>query len=273
MRKDKKVMLMILDGLGYGKHDNSNAVEAANIPFIKSLLKNHPNSRLYASGEHVGLPEGQMGNSEVGHMNLGAGRVVYQELGRINKSIKDNELKNEDALVNSFNYARLNNKKVHLIGLLSDGGVHSHINHLVGLCDVAKEAGLTDVYIHAFLDGRDTDPYSGKLFLQQLEEQIAAKVGTVASAIGRYYAMDRDNRWERVKKAYDLLVLGQGKMTTDIIGEVQKSYNDGITDEFVDPIIKVDSEGKPLATIKDGDVVICYNFRTDRAREIGRAHV
>jgi len=271
MRKDKKVMLMILDGLGYGKHDNSNAVEAANIPFIESLLKNYPNSRLQASGESVGLPEGQMGNSEVGHMNLGAGRVVYQELGRINKSIKDNELKNDETLVNSFAYARLNNKKVHLIGLLSDGGVHSHINHLVGLCDAAKDAGLSEVYIHAFLDGRDTDPNSGKTFLKQLEDQIAAKVGIVASAIGRYYAMDRDNRWERVKKAYDLLVSGQGKATTDLIGEVQKSYDEGISDEFVDPIIRVDNNGIPVATINDEDVVICFNFRTDRAREITTA--
>src|SRR5690606_36252088 len=202
---------MILDGLGYGKHDKSNAVEAANIPFIDSLLKDYPHSTLHASGEYVGLPDGQMGNSEVGHMNLGAGRIVYQELGRINKAITDNELKNNDVLVESFNYALKNNKNLHFIGLLSDGGVHSHINHLVGLCDVAKEAGLKDVYIHAFLDGRDTDPYSGKGYLESLEESISTKVGKVASAIGRYYAMDRDNRWERVKKAYDLLVNGQGK--------------------------------------------------------------
>jgi len=271
MQKEKKVMLMILDGLGYGKHDNSNAVEIANKPFIDSLLKTYPNSKLQASGEFVGLPDGQMGNSEVGHMNLGAGRIVYQELGRINKAITDNELKNNDVLVESFNYALKNNKKLHFIGLLSNGGVHSHINHLAGLCEAAKEAGLTDVYIHAFLDGRDTDPHSGKDFLKSLEEKIASSVGEVVSAIGRYFAMDRDNRWERVKKAYDLLVNGQGKTTSSIIEEVQKSYDEGITDEFVNPIVKVDSDGKPIATIQDGDVVICYNFRTDRAREITTA--
>lgn len=271
MSKDKKVMLMILDGWGYGKHDNSNAVEKANTPFFHSLLKDYPNSKLQASGEFVGLPEGQMGNSEVGHMNLGAGRVVYQELGRINKSITDNELKNNETLVDAFDYALKNNKKLHFIGLLSDGGVHSHINHLIGLCDAAKEAGLKDVFIHAFLDGRDTDPFSGKGFLETLEAKIADKVGVVASAIGRYYAMDRDNRWERVKKAYDLLVNGQGEATQNIIESVQKSYNDGVTDEFVHPIVKVDSNGKAITTIQDGDVVICYNFRTDRAREITTA--
>jgi len=271
MQKEKKVMLMILDGLGYGKHDNSNAVESANKPFIDSLLKTYPNSKLQASGEFVGLPDGQMGNSEVGHMNLGAGRIVYQELGRINKAITDNELKNNEVLVEAFNYALKNNKKLHFIGLLSNGGVHSHINHLAGLCKAAKEAGLTDVYIHAFLDGRDTDPHSGKDFLKSLEEKIASSVGEVVSAVGRYFAMDRDNRWERVKKAYDLLVKGQGKTTSNIIEEVQKSYDDGITDEFVNPIVKVDSNGKPIATIQDGDVVICYNFRTDRAREITTA--
>jgi len=271
MQKDKKVMLMILDGWGFGKHDKSNAVEAANTPFVNSLLKKYPNSRLQASGESVGLPAGQMGNSEVGHMNLGAGRVVYQELGRINKAITDDELKDNEVLTQALSYALKNDKDVHFIGLLSDGGVHSHINHLIGLCDVAKKAGLKDVYIHAFLDGRDTDPNSGKGFLQLLEKSISTSVGKIASAVGRYYAMDRDNRWERVRKAYDLLVNGQGHATQNIMDAVQDSYDKGITDEFVDPIVKVDSNGNPIAIIKNGDVVICYNFRTDRAREITTA--
>lgn len=271
MQKDKKVMLMILDGWGFGKHDRSNAVEAASTPFFNSLLKDYPNSSLQASGEFVGLPEGQMGNSEVGHMNLGAGRIVYQELGRINKAITDNELKDNQVLTDAFNYSLKNNTNIHFIGLLSDGGVHSHFNHLIGLCDVAKEAGLKKVYIHAFLDGRDTDPHSGKKFLQTVESKISTGVGEIVSAIGRYYAMDRDNRWERVKKAYDLLVNGTGHSTSNIIESVQSSYDAGITDEFIEPIVKVNNNGEPIAKIKDGDVVICYNFRTDRAREITTA--
>jgi len=271
MLNNKKVMLMILDGWGCGKKDNSNAVAAANTPFVDSLLTDYPHSKLQASGEFVGLPEGQMGNSEVGHMNLGAGRIVYQELGRINKAITDKELNSNEVLVDAFNYALKNDKNVHFIGLLSDGGVHSHINHLVGLCDVAKEAGLKNVFIHAFLDGRDTDPHSGKGFLETLEQKTSTSVGEIASAIGRYYAMDRDNRWERVKKAYDLLVNGQGEATQSIIDSVQSSYEKGVTDEFVNPIVKVDNNGKPIATIQNGDVVICYNFRTDRAREITTA--
>src|SRR5690554_3183268 len=271
MQKDKKVMLMILDGWGFGKHDKSNAVEAASTPFFNSLLKEYPNSRLQASGEFVGLPEGQMGNSEVGHMNLGAGRIVYQELGRINKAITDNELKDNQVLTDAFDYALKNNTNIHFIGLLSNGGVHSHYNHLIGLCDIAKNAGLKKVYVHAFLDGRDTDPHSGKEFLQLVEEKISNGVGEIVSAVGRYYAMDRDNRWERVKKAYDLLVNGEGYKTKNIIDSVQKSYDAGTTDEFIEPIVKVNNNGEPTATIKDGDVVICYNFRTDRAREITTA--
>lgn len=271
MQKDKKVMLMILDGWGFGKHDKSNAVEASSTPFFNSLLKEYPNSRLQASGEFVGLPDGQMGNSEVGHMNLGAGRIVYQELGRINKAITDNELKDNQVLIDSFDYALKNNANIHFIGLLSNGGVHSHYNHLIGLCDIAKNAGLKKVYVHVFLDGRDTDPHSGKEFLQIVEEKISSGVGEIVSAVGRYYAMDRDNRWERVKKAYDLLVNGKGHTTKNIIESVQDSYDAGTTDEFIEPIVKVNSNGEPIATIKDGDVVICYNFRTDRAREITTA--
>lgn len=272
MQNNKKVMLMILDGWGYGKHDTSNAVEAAQTPFFNSLIEKYPNSKLQASGEFVGLPDGQMGNSEVGHMNLGAGRIVYQELGRINKAIIDDELKSNDTLVEAFNYAKANHKKTHFIGLLSDGGVHSHINHLIGLVKAATEAGLRDVFIHAFLDGRDTDPNSGKGHLETLQTNLSSLgTGEIASAIGRYYAMDRDNRWERVQQAYDLLVHGKGATTTDIIAAVEKSYQNGVTDEFVKPIVKVNQAGQPVTKIEDGDVVICYNFRTDRAREITTA--
>lgn len=272
MQNNKKVMLMILDGWGYGKHNTGNAVEAAKTPFVNSLISSYPNSKLQASGEFVGLPDGQMGNSEVGHMNLGAGRIVYQELGRINKSIQDDELKSNEILANAFRYAKTNHKKTHFIGLLSDGGVHSHINHLIGLVKAAKEAGLNDVYIHAFLDGRDTDPNSGKGHLETLETNLSSLgTGEIASAIGRYYAMDRDNRWERVQQAYDLLINGKGSPTTNIVEAVENSYKEGITDEFVKPIVKVNTKGTPTATIEEGDVVICYNFRTDRAREITTA--
>src|SRR5690606_26494472 len=272
MQNNKKVMLMILDGWGYGKHNTSNAVEAAKTPFFNSLIDKYPNSKLQASGEFVGLPEGQMGNSEVGHMNLGAGRIVYQELGRINKTILDDELKSNETLIKAFDYAKTNHKKTHFIGLLSDGGVHSHINHLIGLVKAAKEADLDDIFIHAFLDGRDTDPNSGKGHLETLEANLSSLgTGAIASAVGRYYAMDRDNRWERVQQAYELLVHGKGTPTDNIIEAVEDSYQNGITDEFVKPIVKVGEKGTPLATIEEGDVVICYNFRTDRAREITTA--
>ncbi len=265
-------MLIILDGLGYGKDDDSNAVKAANTPFLDHLLHSYPHSKLEASGEAVGLPAGQMGNSEVGHMNLGAGRIVYQELGRIHKAVDDGELNQNDTLQQAFAYAKKEGKAVHLIGLVSDGGVHAHTKHLRGLCEAAQTAGLTDnVFIHAFLDGRDTDPHSGVSYISELEEYLADGKGTLASAIGRYYAMDRDNRWERVKEAYDLLVHGQGKASTDIVAAIKASYADGVSDEFVKPIVKVNQQGAPLATIKDGDVVICFNFRTDRGREISIA--
>lgn len=268
--ENKKVALLILDGLGYGKEDNSNAVRAAETPFLDNLLTHYPNSRLEASGEAVGLPEGQMGNSEVGHMNLGAGRTVYQELGRINKAAKEGELSTISAVKEAFDYAKAENKKVHFIGLLSDGGVHAHIDHLKALCDVAQEAGLQkeQVFIHAFMDGRDTDPKGGLGYIQDLQAHLNNSTGTIASAIGRYYAMDRDNRWERVKEAYDLLTKGRGKAVTDVKKAVEESYEEGITDEFVKPIVVTDADGKPLATIQEGDVVFCYNFRTDRGREI-----
>jgi 2,3-bisphosphoglycerate-independent phosphoglycerate mutase len=265
---NKKVMLLILDGWGYGKQDQSDAAFAANTPFFDSLLKKYPNSKLEASGEAVGLPEGQMGNSEVGHMNLGAGRVVYQELGRINKAISDRSLFENEALVNAFKYAKENNKAVHFIGLVSNGGVHAHINHLKALCDAAKEQEVKDVFIHAFLDGRDTDPQSGLGFIKELNTHLQTSSGKIASLIGRYYAMDRDSRWERVKQAYDLLTAGIGTKTTDVEAAIAQSYQDGITDEFVKPIVVVNPEGQPLATIQADDVVICFNYRTDRGREI-----
>ena len=265
---DKKLVLLILDGWGYGKKDNSDASYAANTPFFDSLIADYPNSKLEASGEAVGLPEGQMGNSEVGHMNLGAGRVVYQELGRINKAISDRTLHSNEVLMDAFNYARLNNKPVHFIGLVSDGGVHAHINHLKALCDAAGEQGLNDVFIHAFLDGRDTDPNSGLEYIKDLENHLKSSTGKIASLIGRYYAMDRDTRWERVKLAYDLLTAGVGQPTLDPIASIEQSYRDGITDEFIKPIVVTNSDGTALSTIQDGDVVICFNYRTDRGREI-----
>jgi 2,3-bisphosphoglycerate-independent phosphoglycerate mutase len=267
----KKLALIILDGWGYGRNDQSNAILAANTPFVDSLLEQYPNSKLEASGTAVGLPAGQMGNSEVGHMNLGAGRVVYQELGRIHKAVDDNELPTIPVLKDAFEYARQNNRDVHFIGLVSDGGVHSHIRHVKGLCDAAKQSNVKNVFIHAFLDGRDTDPRSGLGFVADLEEYIEGSDVKVASAIGRYYAMDRDNRWERVKLAYDLMVNGEGEATRHITDSIKKSYDDGVTDEFIKPLVKVDAHGKPLAVIKNGDVVICFNFRTDRGREISIA--
>lgn len=226
---------------------------------------------LEASGEAVGLPQGQMGNSEVGHMNLGAGRVVFQELGRINQALKENIFPTHPVLTEAFTYARQNNKQVHLIGLVSNGGVHSHISHLKALCDAAQKNQVQDVFVHAFLDGRDTDPNSGLGFIQDLEKHLSHSAGTLASAIGRYYAMDRDNRWERVQKAYNLMVKGQGAPTQNIAQSIQNSYQDGITDEFMLPMIKVNDQDEPITTIQEGDVVICFNFRTDRGREITMA--
>lgn len=269
--KNKKAILLILDGWGYGNHDKSDAVSAANTPFFDHLIKAYPNSKLQASGEAVGLPAGQMGNSEVGHMNLGAGRVVYQELGRINKAVTENELNENPVLKAAFNYALNSNKNVHFIGLLSNGGVHSHINHLKGLCDAAKANHVKNVFIHAFMDGRDTDPASGLQFIQELNAHLEHSAGTIASAIGRYYAMDRDNRWERVKLAYDLMVHGTGKPSNNISESIQQSYDAGISDEFIDPIVKTDNDGIPVGKIEQGDVVICFNFRTDRGREITSA--
>ena len=269
--ENKKAILLILDGWGYGKHDKSDAVSTAETPFFDYLLENYPNSKLEASGEAVGLPAGQMGNSEVGHMNLGAGRVVYQDLGRINKAVRENELVNHPVLKSAFKYALESNKNVHFIGLLSNGGVHSHIDHLKGLCDAAKQNNIKNIFIHPFMDGRDTDPNSGLPFILELEDHLQKSGGVIASAIGRYYAMDRDNRWERIKLAYDLLVHGEGKLSHDISESIQRSYDEGVTDEFIEPIVKIDNDGLPIGKIEPGDVVICFNFRTDRGREITTA--
>ncbi|PST81731.1 2,3-bisphosphoglycerate-independent phosphoglycerate mutase [Pedobacter yulinensis] len=269
--ENKKAVLIILDGWGYGKKDISDAAYAANTPFFDSLLANYPNSRLEASGEAVGLPAGQMGNSEVGHMNLGAGRVVYQELGRINKAINDRELHSNPILTAAFAYAKANDKAVHFIGLVSDGGVHAHIEHLKALCDAAQEQALTKVYIHAFLDGRDTDPNSGLGYIRDLNSHLAHSSGTIATLTGRYFAMDRDNRWERVKKAYDVMVNGVGSRAVEAETAIRASYDQGITDEFIEPVAITNAAGEPVATISPDDVVICFNFRTDRGREITTA--
>lgn len=259
---------MILDGWGLGSNPEVSAIAKAKTPFVDSLYDKYPHSKLEASGLAVGLPEGQMGNSEVGHMNIGAGRVVYQDLVKINKAVEEGDLNSHPVLVEAFEYAKKEYKKVHFIGLVSDGGVHAHINHLKGLCDAAKHHGLSNVFIHAFTDGRDTDPKSGINYLNELKEHLQHSVGKVASVIGRYYAMDRDKRWERVKLAYDAMVQGVGEMSKDFIASMVKSYANDVTDEFIRPIIQVNGNGKPLATIEEGDVVICFNFRTDRGREI-----
>ncbi|PWS26055.1 2,3-bisphosphoglycerate-independent phosphoglycerate mutase [Pedobacter yonginense] len=268
---NKKLALIILDGWGYGNKDESDAAYAANTPFFDSLLQNYPNSKLEASGEAVGLPAGQMGNSEVGHMNLGAGRVVYQELGRINKAITDRELHSHPVLLNAFDYAKRNNKAVHFIGLVSNGGVHAHIEHLKALSDAANEAHVGRTFIHAFLDGRDTDPNSGLGFITDLQQHIQNSNTKLATMVGRYYAMDRDNRWERVKKAYDVMVNGIGEKTQDALAAIKKSYDAGVTDEFLQPVVLTQNNGEPVATIQNDDVVICFNFRTDRGREITTA--
>ncbi|MGV8878813.1 MAG: 2,3-bisphosphoglycerate-independent phosphoglycerate mutase [Sphingobacteriaceae bacterium] len=268
MKNKKKLALLILDGWGYGRNDKSNAILAAKTPFFNNLIQNYPHSKLQASGEAVGLPAGQMGNSEVGHMNLGAGRVVFQELGRISNAFENHELDHNTILTDAFEYAKNGHHQVHFIGLLSDGGVHAHIKHVEGLCDLATRFQLPNTYVHAFLDGRDTDPNSGLQFVKQLENHLSKTNIKLASLVGRYYAMDRDNRWERVKLAYDLMVHGLGKSTESFEQSIQESYDEGVTDEFMLPIVKTDQHGQPLTIIRDGDVVICFNFRTDRGREI-----
>ena len=258
---------MILDGWGMAPDKKVSAVDQAQTPFIESLYKNYSHAQLLTHGENVGLPEGQMGNSEVGHMNLGAGRIIYQDFAKINKALKNNTLKNEKALSEAFDYAIKNNKPVHFLGLLSDGRVHSHINHLKGLITAAKDAGVPQSYIHAFTDGRDVDPMSGKSFVQDIDAFAKANNAQLASAIGRYYAMDRDKRWERVQMAYDLIVNGKGQATADISQSIQESYDSGVTDEFLKPLVLTEGN-TPIATVADGDVIIFFNFRTDRGREL-----
>lgn len=263
---------MILDGWGIAKNKSVSAVDLANTPFIDSLYTKYPHSKLQASGLPVGLPEGQMGNSEVGHMNLGAGRIVYQDLVKINLAVENKTLGKEIEVVAAMEYAKKNNKKVHFIGLVSDGGVHSHINHLKGLCELTAEAGVSNFFIHFFADGRDTDPKSGIDYLAQLQPVLDKTGGKIASVIGRYYSMDRDNRWERVKLAYDLLVKGEGTPFASAADAINTSYEkDPRGDEFILPSVMTDGNGKPLAIIEEGDVVISYNYRTDRGREITMA--
>lgn len=266
--ENKKAILIIMDGWGLGKVKSSDAIQHANVPFVTSLYAKYPNTTLITCGEAVGLPEGQMGNSEVGHLNLGAGRIVYQELQRINVAVRDGSFAKNEHLLASIRYAKENKKPLHLLGLVSDGGVHSHTSHLQAICDVCKAEGLSEVYIHAFTDGRDTDPKSGLGFITGLQQHLNNSVGKIATVSGRYYAMDRDKRWERVKLAYDALVKGEGQKATDAIAAVENAYAADITDEFIKPTIIVAEDQQPLATISEGDAVICFNFRTDRCREI-----
>lgn len=263
-----KVLLMILDGWGIGSKDRSDVIYSTPTPNMDMLTEKYPNAQLLTCGENVGLPDGQMGNSEVGHLNIGAGRIVYQDLVRINKDTKEDRLGKMPVLVNALEYAKQNNKAVHFIGLVSDGGVHSLDKHLYKLCDITKDYALDKVYIHALTDGRDTDPQSGLGFVKNLEEHLKTSNGIIASLVGRYYTMDRDKRWERIKQGYDLMVHGIGKPTTNILKAIEESYAEGVTDEFIKPIVRVDAEGKPVGIIREGDVVICFNFRTDRLREI-----
>jgi len=259
---------MILDGWGKSPDPEVSAVDKANTPFIDSLYTKYANSNLLTDGMNVGLPEGQMGNSEVGHMNLGAGRIVYQDLAKINKAVNENTLSSEPVLKSAFDYAKKNNKDVHFLGLLSDGGVHSHTNHIKGLIAAGKESGVNNMFLHAFTDGRDVDPKSGKGFLEDIVAYGSDKNTKLATVIGRYYAMDRDKRWERVKEAYDVIVNAEGEKSTDIGKTIQKSYDADITDEFIKPIVMTNTDGTPIASVKEGDVVIFFNFRTDRGREL-----
>ena len=260
----KKALLMILDGWGLGDQKKDDVIFNTPTPYWDYLMNNYPHSQLQASGENVGLPDGQMGNSEVGHLNIGAGRVVYQDLVKINRACADNSILQNPEIVSAFSYAKENGKNVHFMGLTSNGGVHSSMVHLFKLCDIAKEYNINNTFIHCFMDGRDTDPKSGKGFIEELSAHCEKSAGKIASIIGRYYAMDRDKRWERVKEAYDLLVNGEGKKATDMVQAMQESYDEGVTDEFIKPIVNANCDG----TIKEGDVVIFFNYRNDRAKEL-----
>jgi len=262
----KKIALIILDGWGHGDKTKSDAIHHANTPFIDSLYQKYPNCELKTFGEYVGLPKGQMGNSEVGHLNIGAGRIVHQDLAKINLSCENNLIAEMESLKATFAYVKHNNKALHLIGLVSDGGIHSHQKHLYKLCELAQKERITKVFVHAFTDGRDCDPKSGKGFIKQLSKNLFG--AKIASICGRYYAMDRDKRWERIKIAYDLMVNGIGEKSQNLSESIEKSYQNGVTDEFIKPIISVDKNKVPISKIQDGDAVICFNFRTDRCREI-----
>ena len=265
----QKVLLMILDGWGKGDHSKGDVVYSAHPEYINGLEAKYPHAQLLTDGENVGLPEGQMGNSEVGHLNIGAGRVVYQDLVKINRACRDNSILKNPEIEKAFAYAKESGKQVHFMGLVSDGGVHSSLEHLFKLCDISKEYGLGDrTFVHCFMDGRDTDPHSGKGYIEQLEAHMAASAGRIASVVGRYYAMDRDKRWERIKEAYDLLVNGVGEAVTSAVEGVQKSYDEGVTDEFIKPIAVVGADGKPVGTIQSGDLVVFFNFRNDSAKEL-----
>ena len=265
---NKKVILLILDGWGITQNPKVSAIFNAKTPYINSLYDTYPSSELRTDGEHVGLPDGQMGNSEVGHMNLGAGRIVYQNLAKINIAVREGKLSKEEELLNAFKYARDHQKNVHLLGLVSNGGIHSHINHVKGLLSAANDHEVKNVFLHAFTDGRDCDPKSGAYFIDDIQKHMKSTTGELASVTGRYYAMDRDNRWERVKLAYDALVNGIGEHSTNATESIQKSYDNKITDEFIEPIIMVDENDKAKASIKKDDVVIFFNFRTDRGRQL-----
>jgi 2,3-bisphosphoglycerate-independent phosphoglycerate mutase len=265
---NKKVLLMILDGWGIATNKAVSAIDQAKTPFVDSLYTKYPHGKLEASGLAVGLPEGQMGNSEVGHMNIGAGRVVYQDLVRVNKAIADKELDSNPTLLAAFSYAKTQGKRVHLIGLVSDGGVHSHLYHLKGIISIAHKQGINDLFVHAFTDGRDTDPKGGLGYVEAIQDHLRKTTGQIGTIVGRYYAMDRDKRWERVKLAYDVMVHGVGEKTQDPLAAIQDSYDHNVTDEFIKPIVVVGSDQKPVGLIEAGDVVLCFNFRTDRGREI-----
>jgi 2,3-bisphosphoglycerate-independent phosphoglycerate mutase len=268
---NKKVILMILDGWGKSPDPKVSAIDNANVPFINSLYTKYPNAQLRTDGLNVGLPEGQMGNSEVGHMNLGAGRIVYQDLAKINLAVQKKTMSQEKPLLDAFKYAKENNKKVHFLGLVSNGGVHSHTSHLFGLLDAAQDYGLEKVFVHAITDGRDVDPKSAITDIANLENHIKNNTAKIATIIGRYYAMDRDKRWERVKLAYDLVVNSEGEKSTNAVESIKKSYVNDVTDEFIQPIVMTDENGNPLAKIEEDDVVIFFNFRTDRGRELTEA--
>ena len=264
----KKALLLILDGWGEGNKTKADVIYSTPTPYWDSLLANYPHSQLMTDGENVGLPNGQMGNSEVGHLNIGAGRVVYQDLVKINMACSDNTIMQNPEVKAAFEYAKANNKQVHLMGLLSSGGVHSSLDHVFKLLDISKEFGIEKTFVHAFMDGRDTDPKSGLGFVKDLEDHMAKSTGKIASIIGRFYAMDRDKRWERVKEAYDLLVKGEGKKAESMVNAMEESYAEGVTDEFIKPTVHVDENGNPISTIQEGDMVIFFNYRNDRAKEL-----